>query len=140
MLCRGARDRVILIRKNRPDFQKGKWNGIGGKLEANESPLDAMVREFREETGIVTQPTDWQLTLSMTGAADDANTKQGFCVWYYRTFVSVFPTIQQTTDELVNIKYVDELYDTPTLDNMKWILPLQLTSNLTFPLHLDWVR
>lgn len=42
---------VALIKKNRPVWQKGKWNGIGGHLENTEIGLEAMIREFKEETG-----------------------------------------------------------------------------------------
>lgn len=45
---------VLLILKNRPAFQAGKWNGVGGKIEPSETAQQAMVREFREETGL-----DW---------------------------------------------------------------------------------
>lgn len=34
------------------DFHEGKWNGLGGKCELDESPLDAVCREFREESGL----------------------------------------------------------------------------------------
>lgn len=34
------------------DVHKGKWNGLGGKLEADESPLEGAVREFHEEAGV----------------------------------------------------------------------------------------
>lgn len=34
------------------DGHAGKCNGLGGKLEADESPLEGAVREFREEAGI----------------------------------------------------------------------------------------
>jgi 8-oxo-dGTP diphosphatase len=44
-------ERVVLIRKNRPEWQKGKLNGVGGKVEPGELIGEAMVREFREETG-----------------------------------------------------------------------------------------
>lgn len=46
--------RVALIRKNKPEWQKGKLNGIGGKVEYREPIADAMAREFKEETGMST--------------------------------------------------------------------------------------
>jgi 8-oxo-dGTP pyrophosphatase MutT (NUDIX family) len=42
--------KVLLVWKNRPAWQNGKLNGIGGKIEAGETPLQAMEREFKEET------------------------------------------------------------------------------------------
>lgn len=51
--------RVLLMLKNRPDWQEGKYNGIGGKIEDTETPIEAMVREFREETGVATLEGDW---------------------------------------------------------------------------------
>ena len=39
------------VKKNR-DIHEGKWNGVGGKLELNESPSEAAIREVNEETGI----------------------------------------------------------------------------------------
>lgn len=43
--------RVALIQKARPAWQRGRLNGIGGKVEMGETPLQAMVREFHEEAG-----------------------------------------------------------------------------------------
>ncbi|PKK88857.1 MAG: DNA mismatch repair protein MutT [Tenericutes bacterium HGW-Tenericutes-7] len=31
---------------------KGSWNGLGGKLNQNENPLDCIIREIKEETDI----------------------------------------------------------------------------------------
>jgi 8-oxo-dGTP diphosphatase len=42
---------VLLLRKDRPAWQAGRWNGIGGKLEPGEDALAAMVREGVEEVG-----------------------------------------------------------------------------------------
>jgi 8-oxo-dGTP diphosphatase len=42
---------LVLIEKQRPEWQAGKCNGVGGKIEPGETDHDAMVREFREETG-----------------------------------------------------------------------------------------
>jgi len=48
-------DRVLMLHRNsgKPDdYHSGKWNGLGGKLEADESPLEAAQRELREESGL----------------------------------------------------------------------------------------
>jgi 8-oxo-dGTP diphosphatase len=45
------RKQVLLISKLRPTWQAGKLNGIGGKIEADETPVAAMEREFFEEVG-----------------------------------------------------------------------------------------
>jgi 8-oxo-dGTP pyrophosphatase MutT (NUDIX family) len=41
---------VLLICKTSPEWQAGRLNGLGGKIEPGESPLQAMDRELREET------------------------------------------------------------------------------------------
>lgn len=48
--CYNEKDEVLLLKKRKPQWQFDQWNGIGGKIEQDETPLEAMVREFREET------------------------------------------------------------------------------------------
>lgn len=43
---------VLLIQKRTPSWMHNCWNGIGGKIEPNEKPLDAMHREAIEEAGL----------------------------------------------------------------------------------------
>ena len=43
---------MLLRNKKANDNSKDKWVGIGGKIEHNESPDDALVREIKEETGL----------------------------------------------------------------------------------------
>jgi 8-oxo-dGTP diphosphatase len=50
-------NRLLLVEKQKPDWQAGRLNGIGGKIEFAEEPMDAMIREWREETG--DDFTDW---------------------------------------------------------------------------------
>jgi 8-oxo-dGTP diphosphatase len=56
-LFRRNREEVALVRKEKPEWQKGRLNGIGGKVEPGETEYAAMVREFREETGA--EIKDW---------------------------------------------------------------------------------
>lgn len=55
-------DSVLLIHKTHPGFQKNKFNGLGGKVENkdNLNPLNSMVREFKEESGISTSNNQWK--------------------------------------------------------------------------------
>ncbi len=44
------------IKKDR-DVHKGKWNGLGGKMEAGETPEECVIREVKEESGLtITNP------------------------------------------------------------------------------------
>lgn len=45
-------DTVLLLFRNK-EPNKGKWNGVGGKIDANESPSEAILRETWEETGLI---------------------------------------------------------------------------------------
>ncbi|MCL6417664.1 NUDIX domain-containing protein [Aestuariirhabdus sp. Z084] len=50
---------VVLINKINPEWQRGLFNGVGGKIEAGEESAAAMVREFAEETGVIIPETEW---------------------------------------------------------------------------------
>jgi 8-oxo-dGTP diphosphatase len=44
----------VVYRNKKPnDIHAGKWNGLGGKLEAGETPEECVQREVREESGLV---------------------------------------------------------------------------------------
>lgn len=54
-LCYIKKDGCYLMMhrvKKKNDVNHDKWIGIGGKLEEGESPLDCVLREAREETGL----------------------------------------------------------------------------------------
>ncbi|SDX51191.1 8-oxo-dGTP diphosphatase [Paenibacillus sp. CF384] len=44
-------DKLLLLNRDRPPAM-GLWNGVGGKLEAGETPLAGVEREVIEETGL----------------------------------------------------------------------------------------
>lgn len=58
-LCRevGGRRQVLLGRKKR-GLGEGLFVGLGGKFEAGETELDAIVREIEEESGVIVEKSD----------------------------------------------------------------------------------
>lgn len=58
-------NQVLLIKKAKPDWQRGKWNGVGGSVESHETPLQAMIRECDEEAGL--HLTAWSKIATLTG-------------------------------------------------------------------------
>ena len=54
--------------KKEHDASHGKWIGVGGKCEADESPDECMLREVREETGLTI--TQWHYRDIVTFISD----------------------------------------------------------------------
>ncbi|MDO8590857.1 MAG: NUDIX domain-containing protein, partial [bacterium] len=48
-LCFLVRDDEVLLAMKKRGFGVGKFNGVGGKVTAGESVLEAMIREAKEE-------------------------------------------------------------------------------------------
>jgi 8-oxo-dGTP diphosphatase len=45
-------NKILLLNREYPSWM-GVWNGVGGKLESNETARESVLREVIEETGIV---------------------------------------------------------------------------------------
>src|SRR5689334_2789756 len=72
--------RVLLIHRNaRPDDNHfGKYNGLGGKLDANEDVVTGMCREIREEAGIECASLRLRGTISWPGFGKNGEDWFGF--------------------------------------------------------------
>ena len=86
--------------KKENDMHAGKWNGLGGKFEAGESPEECAIREMHEESGLlVTNPRLHGVITFPDFAGDDD--------WYTFLF-----TATQFTGELIDspegvLKWID---------------------------------
>lgn len=49
----GNKTLMLYRNKKENDYHEGKWNGLGGKLEQGESPEECVIREIREESGLL---------------------------------------------------------------------------------------
>lgn len=113
-----ARDSVALIKKNKPEWQKGLLNGIGGKIEIGEWALDAMKREFNEEAGMIID--NWELFCRM-----EFNEALVFC--YSAT--GDLTKIKQMTDEVIELHTVQAVSRLDVIPNLKWLVPLGADQN-----------
>lgn len=112
-----ARTKVALIRKQRPQWQKGKLNGIGGKVEPDEHEDAAMVREFQEETGVETTTEGWEMFFHLT------DTKHSYKVFYYRAFGDL-SALRTTTDEQIEIIDLGAAPVANVIRNLTWLIPM----------------
>ena len=107
---------VALIRKERPAWLKGRLNGIGGHIEANELPEFAMVREFKEETGWPTTIGQW-LPFAVLSGTD-------WKVHFFFTWGDL-RNLQTITDEEIEILPVESVtVENDCLPNLTWLIPM----------------
>lgn len=110
--------KVALIEKQRPDWQRGRLNGIGGHREDNETPLECQCREFMEETGKVTSPEDWHLYCTLQGTRKDGRT---YRVHFYWAVGDISDLHTMTDERVVTVNPIAFDYKL-ALDNVPWLL------------------
>lgn len=116
---------VALIYKTRgPSNLHHKWNGIGGKLEAGENVYEAMVREFKEETGLDTDITRWR---KFSTASSDYFTMHCLSI----DIEGDFPVIKNTEegDEEVAWFTIDDIPNNIN-DNLLYLIPMGLDPHI----------
>lgn len=110
-----ARENVALIEKQKPDWQKGKLNGIGGKIEEGESPVQAMVREFEEETGCRETLWRWYCDLKFQGATI-----------HFFMCIGDLSELCSMEGEQVRIVPVADIPRLNTIPNLRWLVPMAI--------------
>lgn len=121
---------VVLIRKNRPEWQKGFFNGIGGCIEKGESPEDAMKREFQEEAGMLI--AEWNRVAVV------------YCptivLYFFRSFGNIYKVKaynESLTDEEISLWPVSQLpfnFSCPS----NWIASMCLNDDIKFPIEFNY--
>jgi 8-oxo-dGTP pyrophosphatase MutT (NUDIX family) len=111
---------VALIKKNRPDWQVGKLNCIGRKIEDNETIQEAMYREFFEETGV--EITNWKhfATLKHTE----------YELYFFRFFGDEIYGTKTLTDESVFLIEVENIKKHKRIPNLDWLIPMALDKTI----------
>ena len=110
----------LFVRKRRgASVLRGKLNGIGGNVEPNESPVDAIVREVNEETGIYQDRDNW----TYHGTFGD-NDRYEVYVFSTEMFNPEFPAQNDVGEEHL---WCDWRERDDLASNLKWMMPLVLS-------------
>lgn len=120
--------KVTLIKKNRPDWQKGKLNGIGGKIESTDISIPAaMARECKEETDILIDSADWTHFSMEQGDG-----------WVCYFFYAVSDTEPKTMEDEEVAQYnVTDISTLSVIPNLKELIPNAITAMIEKTLSHD---
>ena len=115
--------RVLMVHRNaRPDDDHlGKYNGLGGKLEADEDIASGMVREIEEEAGIIVTAMTLRGTVSWPGFGKNGEDWLGF-IFLITAFTGEPPdrNVEGDLEWIVR----DDLMSLPMWEGDRHFLPL----------------
>lgn len=119
-----TKNQILLIKKKRPAFQAGKMNGIGGKIEGDETPVDAIIREVEEETGLKTTEYEW-------ANFGEMRLPDGGKVHLFKTFRDDLENALSMTDEEVVVMDIDYNVLKPlVMPNLIWLIDVAMDNTL----------
>lgn len=93
---------ILLLKKNNPDWQKGLYNGIGGKVELNTTPLEIIIKKCQEELGV---------NISNWIELDSEISSSGIEIVYFLTTLNEgeIKKLQSQTDERAELFSINNL-------------------------------
>ncbi len=112
--------KVVLIRKLKPEWQRGLLNGVGGKIgdvNPKETPEEAMHREFKEEAGV--ESLDWTPYLTLQTPHSE--------IHFFRAIGNVHKA-ETKLDEEIGVYDVHDVMDRcDTIANLRWCIQMART-------------
>ena len=135
---------VSILKEKGPDVVVGKWNFIGGKVEQNETPGAAHVREALEETGlniadIAARKSGFTVEYGGVGTTDA--THAPYAVVHFARYdihkrMHWLPKLPELADsgERLQWYFIDHLANEchgqdPVVPNLQWIIPCLLSDD-----------
>jgi 8-oxo-dGTP diphosphatase len=117
---------VALIRKDKPAWQKGRLNGVGGYIREGETSLAAAVRKVEQETGVSVEPHRLRPFCTLEG--------EPYRVYFYVLRLSAQEYQQVGTQDpaepiqkfWLHTLMAEPVPQTQMIQNLSWLLPLAL--------------
>lgn len=132
---------VVLIQKERPTFQAGLLNGVGGKVEPQDRIKGlqrhynrAMVREFQEETGVVTSPDEWRLFAVIQRG------KNAVIYYLYTDGVEISEARTLTDEKIFIVSAKDFDGRKQVKPDLRWLVPMALNHRDDIETLVHYIR
>ena len=137
-------DTVLMLHRNFPPNQH-LWNGIGGRIEAGESPDEAIAREMMEEAEIdieQAQSVKYVGIVTWTIVQDATNAHKGMYAYIVKVASESIKWRSKTTREgRLEWKVLDWVMDVENpqvVDNIPHFLPRMITAEKPVRYHCQY--
>jgi 8-oxo-dGTP diphosphatase len=103
------------------DMHEGKWNGLGGKIEPGETPEECVIREIKEESGLIINNPILKGLLTFPDFGGKNNNED----WYVFVFIADDFKGKLIDSNEGNLKWIDneKLLELPLWGGDKIFLP-----------------
>lgn len=134
------RSQVLMIHRNKrlDDYHLGKYNGLGGRLEADEDIVSGIKREVEEESGLIVEEAILRGTISWPGFGKHGEGYFGFIFRIERWQGTPHEGNHEGTLEWISL---DALLTLPMWPSDRYFLPLVFDQDPR-PFHgiMPWVN
>lgn len=118
-LCLLLRENQILLAMKKRSFGKGKWNGVGGKPEGNETIKETAIREAKEEIGVDIKKSDLEKVCNFKFFFKDEKWNQEVHIFLCKSW---YDDIIETEEMMPQWFDVDKIpYESMWSDDKHWL-------------------
>jgi len=123
------RSNVVLVKKNRPEWQAGFLNGVGGKVEEIDiDAFHAMSREFEEETGVASFPSHWNYYATMIFNSDImGGSAKVHCFKLFSDNIFQCKTMESEEIKIISVSFFAE---NKIINHLKTLIPMALDDSI----------
>ena len=130
-------DEILMLNRNKSPWM-GSWNGVGGKIQPNETPLEGIIREVLEETNIDVSTLKIEHKGILTWENFDA-IGSGLYIFLIDVDSKLDYLTPIQTDEGIldwkKIEWINDFNNKGVAENIPYFLPSVLNDELVFHYH-----
>lgn len=128
-------NKILLLNREKPDWM-GMWNGVGGKIEAGETPKENIKREIYEETGIEIEKVEDKGIVTWT--VDGVKTGGMHLYLAELPMTVLYETPRKTDEGILDWKEIDWILHPDNIGvahNIPYFLPIMLREDSCYEYH-----